>query len=89
MICLKIKVMSQYYYYSKVLAQLSAIFYCAGCPYDNYTISNIMYNRGDEGHKFYNKNYSVELDALEAYNDYTRKNTRIKVESFKEMLQGW
>ena len=48
-----------------------------------------MYNRGDEGHKFYNKNYNLDLDALDAYNDYTRKNTRINVESFKEMLQGW
>ena len=40
---LYIKVMSQYFYYSKVLAQLSAIFYCAGCPRDS-CINDIMWH---------------------------------------------
>jgi hypothetical protein len=75
--------MSKYYYYSKVLAQLSAIFYCAGCPRDNNTISDIMYNCEHASHNHYNKNYNLDFDALDAYNDYIPRN---KAKSFKEIF---
>ena len=65
------------YYYSKVLAQLSAIFYCAGYPRDT-CINDIMYLI------IINDNYDTELDALEAYNNYVARN---KAKSFKHIFQ--
>ena len=65
--------MSQYYYYSKVLAQLSAIFYCAGCPRDTCICPNYHYN----------DDYDTKLDALEAYNNYVN----YKAKSFKHIFQ--
>ena len=71
--------MSQYYYYSKVLAQLSAIFYCAGCPRDS-CISDIMWHNPNY---HYNDDYDTKLDALEAYNNYVNH----KAKSFKHIFQ--
>ena len=58
--------MSQYYYYSKVLAQLNAIFYCSGLPEENRTVASFL-----NGKPFYNDYYDTKLDAFKAYTDYT------------------
>jgi hypothetical protein len=74
--------MSQYYYYNKVLAQLSAIFYQCGLPRDDDGISNYLC-----GVLFYNRNYRIDLDALDAYNDYVSAGSFCdSCFTFKEMF---